>query len=220
MRCSHVDPEPRDVPAFRRPRLEIASRIAGTGHYVPARELTNDELAKTVDTSDAWIRERTGIRSRRIAARGESTSDMAAEAARRALLAAELPATDIDLIVVATVTPDMPLPSTAAFVQQKIGARNDCPAFDLAAACAGFCYALQLADLHVRTGLARNVLVIGVELLSRVLDWNDRGTCVLFGYGAGAVVVRPRIAEGRGILSTHLHADGTLAEALRIPGGG
>ncbi len=200
--------------------LPIAARIAGTGHYVPARELTNADLAKTVDTSDAWIQSRTGMRARRIADRAECTSDMAAEAARRALAAAEVPASEVDLIIVATVTPDMPLPSTAVFVQQKIGARNDCPAFDIAAACAGFCYALQLADLHVRAGLARNVVVVGVELLSRVLDWTDRGTCVLFGDGAGAVVVRPSIAEGRGILSTHIYADGTLAQALRIPAGG
>jgi 3-oxoacyl-[acyl-carrier-protein] synthase-3 len=221
VRCSRVDPESRVVlPVAPRPMLPIASRIAGTGHYVPARELTNEDLAKTVDTSDAWIQARTGMKARRIADKSECTSDMAAEAARRALAAAEVPASEVDLIIVATVTPDMPLPSTAVFVQQKIGARNDCPAFDLAAACAGFCYALQLADLHVRAGLARNVVVVGVELLSRVLDWNDRGTCVLFGDGAGAVVVRPSIAEGRGILSTHIYADGTLAQALRIPGGG
>jgi len=201
-------------------RLPVCARIAGTGSYAPARELTNRELETMVDTTDAWIVERTGIKSRRIAAEGESTSDMAAEAARRALASAELDARDLDLIIVATVTGDMPLPSTAVRVQQKIGAGNECAAFDLAAACAGFCYALRLADLHVRAGLAENVLVVGVELLSRVIDWTDRGTCVLFGDGAGAVVVRRSIAEGRGILGTHIFADGSGADALRIPAGG
>ncbi|MDQ3031479.1 MAG: ketoacyl-ACP synthase III [Myxococcota bacterium] len=198
----------------------IGSRIAGTGHYVPARVVTNKDLEATIDTTDAWIIERTGIRQRRIAAEGESTSDMAAEAARRALEAAEIRATDIDLIIVATVTPDMPLPSTAVFVQTKIGARNDCPAFDLAAACAGFCYALSIADKFVCAGSAKHVLVIGVELLSRVVDWSDRGTCVLFGDGAGAVVVSEARGDGRGIVSTNIHADGNYAAALRIPGGG
>ncbi len=173
-----------------------------------------------VNTTDAWIVERTGIKSRRIAAAGESTSDMAAEASRRALAAAEVHPSDVDLIIVATVTGDMPLPSTAVRVQQKIGATNDCAAFDIAAACAGFCYALRLADLHVRAGLAENVLVVGVELLSRVIDWTDRGTCVLFGDGAGAVLVRKSIVEGRGLLGTHIFADGSGADALMIPAGG
>ncbi len=173
-----------------------------------------------VETSDAWIVERTGIKSRRIAAPGESTSDMAAEASRRAMAAAEITANDVDLIIVATVTGDMPLPSTAVRVQQKIGATTDCAAFDIAAACAGFCYALRLADLHVRAGLCENVLVVGVELLSRVIDWTDRGTCVLFGDGAGAVIVKRSIAEGRGILGTHIYADGSGADALMIPAGG
>ncbi len=197
-----------------------AARIAGTGHYVPEKVLTNLDLEKMVDTTDQWIVERTGIRERRIAAEGETTSDMAAEAARRALAKAELEATDIDLILVATVTPDMPLPSTAMFVQQKIGARADCPGFDLAAACAGFIYGLSIAEKYVQTGAAKNVLVIGVELLSRVLDWTDRGTCVLFGDGAGAVVVSPARDDGRGIASTHIYGDGRLAESLCIPAGG
>lgn len=196
------------------------ARISGTGHYVPARVVTNGELESRVDTTDAWITERTGIRERRIAADGESTSDMAAEACRRALAAAELDPRDVDLIIVATVTPDMPLPATAVFVQTKIGARSDCPAFDLAAACAGFCYALSIADKFVASGAARHVLVVGVELLSRVVDWSDRGTCVLFGDGAGAVVVSPSNDDGRGILSTAIFADGNHAGALRIPGGG
>jgi 3-oxoacyl-[acyl-carrier-protein] synthase-3 len=200
--------------------IQPASRIAGTGHYVPEKVLTNFDLEKMVDTSDEWIVGRTGIHERRVAADGESTSDMAAEAARRALVKAELSATDIDLILVATVTPDMPLPSTAMFVQQKIGARNEVPGFDLAAACAGFIYALSIADQYVKTGAAKHVLVIGVELLSRVLDWNDRSTCVLFGDGAGAVVVSPGRGDGRGIVSTHIYGDGRLAESLCIPGGG
>ncbi|MCS6797450.1 MAG: ketoacyl-ACP synthase III [Myxococcota bacterium] len=196
------------------------SRIAGTGRYLPARVLTNHDLERMVDTSDAWIVERTGIRERRIAADGEHTSDMAAAAAREALASAGLSARDLDLILVATVTPDMPLPATAMFVQQKIGARNDCPGFDLSAACAGFIYGLAVADQFVRGGAARHVLVVGVELLSRVLDWTDRSTCVLFGDGAGAVVVSPALGDGRGILSTTLYADGSLAPALCIPAGG
>lgn len=200
-------------------RSRPGSRISGTGHYVPSRELTNTELATMVDTTDAWITDRTGIKSRRIVAPGETTSDMAAEAARRALEAAEIAATDLDLIIVATFTPDAPLPSTASYVQDKIGARHDCPAFDLAAACAGFCYALQVADLHVRGGAAKHVLVIGVESMSSVTDWKDRGTCVLFGDGAGAVIVSGSTDE-RGIVGTHLYSDGTLAPLLHIPAGG
>jgi 3-oxoacyl-[acyl-carrier-protein] synthase III len=196
------------------------SRILGTGHYVPARVLTNHDLEGMVDTSDAWIMERTGIRERRIAADGEASSDMAAEAARRALEMAGIEATDIDLIVVATVTPDKPLPATAVYVQQKIGARSDCPAFDIAAACAGFIYGLSIADRFVGSGGARHVLVIGVELLSRVLNWKDRTTCVLFGDGAGAAVVSRADGDGRGIFSTHLYADGTQANSLQIPAGG
>jgi 3-oxoacyl-[acyl-carrier-protein] synthase-3 len=165
------------------------SRIVGTGHYVPKRVLTNHDLEKMVDTSDAWIVERTGIRERHIAAEGEASSDMAAEAAKRALERANLSARDLDLIIVATVTPDMPLPATAVFVQQKIGARPDCPAFDIAAACAGFIYGLSIADRFLVSGAARHVLVVGVELLSRVINWTDRTTCVLFGDGAGAALL-------------------------------
>jgi 3-oxoacyl-[acyl-carrier-protein] synthase-3 len=195
------------------------SRIVGTGHYVPTRVLTNHDLEKMVDTSDAWIVERTGIRERHIAAEGEASSDMAAEAAKRALVQAELSASDLDLIIVATVTPDMQLPSTAVFVQQKIGARNDCPAFDMAAACAGFIYGLSVADRFIASGAAKHVLVVGVELLSRVIDWRDRTTCVLFGDGAGAAVLSA--ADGpAGLLSTHIYADGSQAASLSIPGGG
>jgi len=198
----------------------IGSRIVGTGHYVPERVLTNSDLEKMVDTSDAWIVERTGIRERRIAADGETTSDMAAAASRRALESAGIGPDDVDLIILGTVTPDMPLPATAMFVQKKLGIRNSCPSFDMAAACAGFIYGLSIADQYVRTGAARHVLVIGVELLSRVLDWKDRGTCVLFGDGAGAVVVGAAEDDSAGILSTHIFGDGTLAESLCIPGGG
>jgi len=196
------------------------SRIAGTGHYAPARILGNHDLERMVDTSDEWIVERTGIRQRHLAAEGECSSDMAAQAAKSALEAAGIAATDLDLIIVATITGDMPLPATAVFVQQKIGARSDCPAFDIAAACAGFIYGLSIADRFLATGGARNVLVVGVELLSRVVNWKDRTTCVLFGDGAGAAVLTPAGDDGRGLLSTHLYADGSQAAALHIPAGG
>jgi 3-oxoacyl-[acyl-carrier-protein] synthase-3 len=177
-----------------------------------------------VETSDAWIVERTGIRERRIAPDGIVTSDMAAAAAKQALQAAELDASAVDLILVATVTPDMPMPATAVFVQQKIGAGH-CPAFDLSAACAGFLFGLSIADQFIRSGAMKNVLVVGVELLSRVVNWEDRTTCVLFGDGAGAVVLGPAngaFARGkpRGLLSTKIHSDGALATSLMIPGGG
>lgn len=197
-----------------------ASRILGTGHYLPDEVVTNADLEKIVDTSDEWIVTRTGIRQRHRARPDETTSDMASEAAKRALAAAELDAKDIDLILVATISPDQQLPATAMFVQRKIGARPTCPGFDLAAACAGFIYGLGVADAFIRAGTARNVLVIGVELLTRLVDWEDRATCVLFGDGAGAAVVGPTDEAGHGILSTHLYADATHIEALCIPGGG
>jgi 3-oxoacyl-[acyl-carrier-protein] synthase-3 len=196
------------------------SRIAGTGHYVPTRVLSNEDLERMVDTSDAWIVERTGMRERRVAAEGQASSDMAAEAAKRAIEAAGLTPRDIDLIIVGTVTPDMPLPSTACFVQHKIGARPDCPAFDIAAACAGFIYGLSIADRFIATGGARHVLVIGVELLTRVLNFKDRTTCVLFGDGAGAAVLSAAQGDGRGLLSTHIYADGAQTGSLFIPAGG
>ena len=219
-----VTPDMDDTPSSnhagaRAPRTP-RSRIAGTGKYVPAQVRSNADLERMVDTSDAWIVERTGIRERRVAAEGELTSDMAAAASRSALEAAGIAATELDLIIVCTVTPDMPLPSTAMFVQRKIGARADCPGFDLGAACAGFLYGLSVADQFVSAGAARHVLVIGVELLSRVVNWSDRGTCILFGDGAGAVVVSAARGDGAGILSTHLFADGSLAETLNIPAGG
>jgi 3-oxoacyl-[acyl-carrier-protein] synthase-3 len=172
-----------------------------------------------VDTSDAWITERTGIRERRIAPDGVVTSDMATHAAREALAMAGLQPSDLDMIIVGTVTPDMPMPATAVYVQQKLGATT-CPAFDLSAACAGFVFGLTIADKFVSSGTMKNVLVVGVELLSRVIDWNDRTTCVLFGDGAGAVVVGPTDDSGSAILSTAIHTDGALAGSLMIPGGG
>jgi 3-oxoacyl-[acyl-carrier-protein] synthase-3 len=196
------------------------SRILGTGHYLPEKVLTNADLERMVDTSDEWIRSRTGIEQRHIAADDEATSDLAAKAGARAIEAAGLKPTDIDLIVIGTVSPDMQLPATAVFVQQLLGCRPDIPAFDMAAACAGFVYGLSTADAYVRSGLARNVLVVGVELLSRIIDWSDRNTCVLFGDGAGAVVVGPSEDPERGILSTHIFADGSQWENLYIPAGG
>lgn len=195
------------------------SRIAGTGAYVPEKILTNHDLEKLVDTSDEWIRERTGIGERRVAADGEAASDMAVAAARRALEAAGLTPADLDMIVVGTISADMPLPACAAFVQQKLGC-SAIPAFDVAAACAGFLYALSIGDQFIRTGLHKNVLVVGVELLSRVLNWKDRTTCVLFGDGAGAAVLCPASGDDRGVLSTRLYTDATLAESLCIPAGG
>ncbi|MCC6649114.1 MAG: ketoacyl-ACP synthase III [Polyangiaceae bacterium] len=198
------------------------SRILGTGRFLPDGVRTNDDLAKMVETSDAWITERTGIKERRVAAPGTVTSDMAAAAGRAALEAAGVSASELSMIIVGTVTPDVPMPATAVFVQQKLGAER-IPAFDVSAACAGFLYALSIADQFIRAGQARYVLVVGVELLSRVLDWGDRATCVLFGDGAGAVLLGPTSGEGArpsGVLSTRLYADGSLAEALIIPGGG
>jgi len=201
--------------------------ILGTGSYAPERVVTNDDLAHMVETSDEWIRTRTGIRERRIAAPSESTSDMAVQAARRALADAGLAAADIDLLIVATLTPDMPMPATACFVQPKLGVPTSAACFDLAAACSGFVYALDTACAMVGSGRYRKALVIGVEKLSAVLDWQDRTTCVLFGDGAGAVVVT-RTTEVAGpaangqppaILSTHLHSDGRYRDILYVDGG-
>jgi 3-oxoacyl-[acyl-carrier-protein] synthase-3 len=193
-----------------------ASRIAGTGRYLPAEVLTNEALARIVDTSDEWIRTRTGIRQRHVAAEDEQTSDLALHAAREAIAAAGMQAADIDLIIVATATPDMIFPSTAAILQDKLGIRNGGAAFDVAAVCSGFVYALAIADKMVGSGAARNALVVGAEIYSRILDWKDRGTCVLFGDGAGAVVVVP--SDRPGILTSHLHADGGHREILCVPG--
>ncbi|MGC8762191.1 MAG: beta-ketoacyl-ACP synthase III [Acidobacteriota bacterium] len=194
------------------------SRIEGTGHALPRRILTNADLEKMVDTTDEWITTRTGIRERRIANEDEYLSLFAAEAGRRALQMAGLDAADLDLILVATVTPDQPIPSTACFVQAALGASR-AAAFDLAAGCSGFLYALQAADALLRTGYGKKALVIGGEILSKFLDWKDRSTCVLFGDGAGAVVLTAGEGE-RGLLSTAVHADGTMADFITLPGGG
>ena len=193
----------------------MPSTIAGTGHYLPARILTNAELARSVDTSDEWIRTRTGIAQRHIADQGEQTSDLALAAARRALDAAGLAAAQVDLIVVATTTPDMIFPSTACILQAKLGAHGG-PAFDVQAVCAGFVYALTIADKMVASGAVRNALVVGAEIYSRILDWKDRGTCVLFGDGAGAVVLLP--SQAPGVLASKLHADGAYKDILCVPG--
>lgn len=191
------------------------SRIVGTGCYLPARTLTNQELEQTIATSDDWIRTRTGIRERHVAAPNELASDLALAASRRALEAADMDPRDLDLIIVATTTPDVVFPSTACILQDKLGA-GPCPAFDVQAVCSGFVYGLATADLFVRAGKCRQALVVGAELYSHILDWTDRGTCVLFGDGAGAVVLRA--ADEPGILSTHLHADGTYHDILSVPG--
>lgn len=191
------------------------ARIVGTGRYLPARTLTNQELARTIDTSDEWILTRTGIRERRVAADDEFASDLALEASRRALESAGIQPADLDLIIVATTTPDVVFPSTACILQNKLGA-GPCPAFDVQAVCSGFVYALATADLFVRAGKCRQALVVGAEVYSRILDWTDRGTCVLFGDGAGAVVIRA--SDEPGILSTHLHADGAYHDILCVPG--
>lgn len=196
------------------------SRITGTGSYLPARRVSNDELAaelaqRGIETSDEWITERTGIRTRHIAAEGELASDMAAHAARAAMQAAGCAPGDIDLLIVATSTPDMVFPSTATIVQRKLGIAG-CPAFDVQAVCCGFIYAISVADAMLAAGSARRALVIGSEVFSRILDWNDRGTCVLFGDGAGAVVLEA--GEAPGILACELHADGRYTDILCVPG--
>jgi 3-oxoacyl-[acyl-carrier-protein] synthase-3 len=193
--------------------------ILGTGAYAPERVLTNADLEKMVETSDAWITERTGIKERRIAAPGEVTSDMAVKAAIRALEMAHTRADELDLIVMGTVSPDMPMPSSAVAVQAKLGAKKAF-AFDLSAACAGSIYGMSIADQYIRTGTIKRALVIGAELLSRVVDWTDRNTCVLFGDAAGAMVLGPSDDPERGILGIQLHADGNAANFLTIAGGG
>ncbi len=193
----------------------MPSRIAGTGRYLPDRVVSNGELAERVATSDEWIRTRTGIRQRHIAADGEQTSDLALAASRQALAAASLAVEDLDLIIVATTTPDVVFPSTACILQAKLGSHGG-PALDVQAVCSGFVYALAIADRMIEGGLARNALVVGAEIYSRILDWKDRGTCVLFGDGAGAVVLMA--SEEPGILSAHLHADGRYKDILCVPG--
>jgi len=194
--------------------------ITGLGCHVPERVLSNAELSKMVDTSDEWIVERTGIRERHILADGLAASDLGTEAARAACQKAGVDPATVDCIIVGTVTGDCPFPSTATFIQKKLGAMPGGCAFDLSAACAGFIYGLSIGDAFVRRGQFKRVLVVGVEVLSRIIDWTDRGTCVLFGDGAGAVLLAPDESGKRGVLSTHLFADGGLTDILLQPAGG
>src|SRR6186997_1998750 len=193
----------------------IYSRIAGTGSFLPPRVVTNEDLAKKLDTSDAWIQERTGIRQRHIADESQASSDLALEASRRALEAAGMTAADLDLILVATSTPDYIFPSTACLLQAKLGVKGSA-AFDVQAVCSGFVYGLATADSFIKNRMAKKALVVGAEVFSRILDWNDRGTCVLFGDGAGAVVLSS--AEKPGIHASVLRADGSHAGMLSVPG--
>jgi 3-oxoacyl-[acyl-carrier-protein] synthase III len=193
----------------------IWSRIVGTGGYLPPKVVTNDDLAKQMDTSDEWIRTRTGIRQRHIAEPSQASSDLGVEASRAALAAARIAPREIDLIIVATATPDYIFPSTACIMQAKLGIKG-CAAFDIQAVCSGFVYALVIADKLIRSGQHRCALVVGTEVYSRILDWNDRGTAVLFGDGAGAVVLR---ADSKpGIMASALHADGSYVDILSVPG--
>ena len=194
----------------------IYSRIIGTGSYLPEKVVTNADLEMMVETSDEWIRDRTGIRQRHVAAAGETTGDLALYAATHALDAAGVKASEIDLIVLGTTTPDIIFPSTACLLQHRLGA-NGCAAFDVNAACSGFIYALSIADKFIQSGTVRTALVVGAETLTRMIDWTDRGTCVLFGDGAGAVVLRADTEAG--VLSTHLHADGGYKHLLYNPVG-
>ncbi len=195
------------------------AQIIGTGSYAPEKVMTNADLAKLVETSDAWIVERTGIKERRVAAEDEVTSDMAVKAAVRALEMAGTKAEDLDMIVVGTISPDMPMPACAAFVAHKLGAKKAF-AFDVSAACAGSLFGMSIAAQYIQTGSVKRALVIGVELLTRIVDWEDRNTCVLFGDAAGAMVLGPSSDPNRGILSTHLHTEGALTDILCIKGGG
>lgn len=193
------------------------ARIVGTGSYLPGLPVTNDDLvARGIDTSDVWINDRTGIRARHFASEGQSSSDLALIASRRALEAAGAQAEQIDLVVLATSTPDYVFPSTATLLQNKLGIANGSAAFDMQAVCTGFVYALATADKFIRSGSHRRALVVGTEVFSRILDWNDRGTCVLFGDGAGAVVLEA--AESPGVLASVLHADGRYSDILSVPG--
>jgi 3-oxoacyl-[acyl-carrier-protein] synthase-3 len=200
--------------------MPLRSILAGCGGYLPERIVTNDELSRTIDTSDEWIRERTGIRQRHFSARHETTAFMGAAAASAALTDAGAAVTDVDAVILATSTPDQAFPATALRVQAALGIRQGF-GFDLSAACTGFIYGLSIADAMIRSGQARGVLVIGSEVYSRILNWRDRGTCVLFGDGAGAVFMRASCEyddERRGVLSTHLHAQGTLGDILYVDG--
>lgn len=189
------------------------ARIIGTGHYLPERVMTNAELEERVETSDQWIRDRTGIRERRVAADGQTTGDLAEQAARRALEAADIDPATIELLIVGTTTPDVIFPSTACLIQQRLGL-GECGAFDVNAACSGFLYALSVATQFIEAGTIKRALVIGAETLTRMLDWDDRTTCVLFGDGAGAVVLEAD--EEYGVMSTHIHANGNYGDLLKV----
>jgi 3-oxoacyl-[acyl-carrier-protein] synthase-3 len=195
------------------------ARIIGTGSYAPEKVLTNHDLAQFVETSDEWIVERTGIRQRHMAADDEVTSDMALKAAVRALELAQTRPEDLDVIIVGTISPDMPMPACAAFLAHKLGAKKAF-AFDVSAACAGSLFGMSIAAQYIQTGAVKRALVVGVELLTRIIDWQDRNTCVLFGDAAGAMVLGPSDDEARGIMSTHLHTDGAQTDILCIRGGG
>ncbi|MBF8268978.1 MAG: 3-oxoacyl-ACP synthase [Gammaproteobacteria bacterium] len=195
----------------------IYSRIIATGGYLPARVMDNAELVSMIDTSDEWIQERTGIRKRHIAAADETTCDMAEQAARKALAAAEIDANTIDQIIVATTTPDWIFPSTACLLQERLGINNNCAAFDVQAVCTGFIYALSIADKFIRSGEHKRILVVGADVNSRIIDWTDRGTCVIFADGAGAVILEAGTEPG--IYSTHLHANGKYTDLLNVPAG-
>jgi 3-oxoacyl-[acyl-carrier-protein] synthase-3 len=198
--------------------LPLRSKITGTGSYVPDRVINNFDLEKKVDTSDEWITERTGIKERRIVNDSQAASDLALEASKNALKHAGLRARDIELIIVATISGDMPMPSTAAILQYKLGAKR-AAAFDLNAACSGFLYGLSVADNFIKAGFVKRLLLVGVEVNSKFVDWNDRTTCVLFGDGAGAVVMEQTRGKS-GILSTHLYSDGQMWDYICLPGGG
>lgn len=202
---------------FKKPNSIV---ISGTGSYVPEKVLTNDDLSKFLDTSDEWIFERSGIRRRHIAADGEAASDMALRASRNALEMAGIDASQIDLVVVTTVNPDMAFPSTACLLQAKLGIRNNIPCFDLSAACSGFVYGVEVATRMMQSGMYKNALVVSSEKMSSIVDWQDRSTCVLFGDGAGAVVLRASDAENIGIVGTVLGADGSDTAMLCMPAGG
>lgn len=194
--------------------MTFYSKILGTGGYLPAEIRTNDDISKIVDTSDAWIYERTGIKNRRIAAPEESAASMAEVAAKEAIANAAINVSDIDLIIVTTGTPDCIYPSTACMVQERLGVKN-CVAFDVQAACSGALFSLSIADQYIKTGAAKNVLLVGSELCSRIVDWTDRGTCILFGDGAGALLLGA--SEEPGVLSTHIHSDGAYCDLLYCP---
>lgn len=197
----------------------IRAAILGTGSYAPSKVVTNKDLEKVVDTTDEWITERTGIRARHMAAEGEVTSDMALKASIRALEMARTRPEDLDAVIVGTISPDMPMPACAAFLAHKLGAKKAF-AFDLSAACAGSLFGLSIAQQYIQNGTIKRALVVGVELLTRLVDWKDRSTCVLFGDAAGAMVVGPSSDPQRGIMSMHLHTEGALTDILCIRGGG